>query len=102
MHPLVSLVKTFGFLIRTPAEGAYTTIYCIITPEDQMHNGGYYRWGSAAAWVVLMKQNINGITFLCPPYSNCAAAESSIAGQDDGTALKLWAISCHMLGIRWR
>ncbi|XP_029698956.1 retinol dehydrogenase 11 isoform X3 [Takifugu rubripes] len=76
MRPLVSFVKTFGFLIRTPAEGAYTTIYCIVTPEDQMHNGGYY--------------------------SNCAAAQSSIAGQDDGTALKLWAASCHMLGTRWR
>ncbi|TWW71084.1 Retinol dehydrogenase 12 [Takifugu flavidus] len=76
MRPLVSFVKTFGFLIRTPAEGAYTTIYCVVTPEDQMHNGGYY--------------------------SNCAAAQSSIAGQDDGTALKLWAASCHMLGIRWR
>lgn len=39
---------------------------------------------------------------LCPPHSNCAAAQSSIAGRDDGTALKLWAASCHMLSIRWR
>lgn len=35
-------------------------------------------------------------------YSNCSRAESSNAGQDDGTALKLWAVSCHLLGIRWR
>lgn len=43
MRPLASIVKTFGFLIRTPAEGAYTTIYCIVTPENQLRSGGYYR-----------------------------------------------------------
>lgn len=36
------------------------------------------------------------------PHRDCAIAESSRAGQDDGTALKLWAVSCHLLGIRWR
>uniref|UniRef100_A0A672HC05 Si:dkey-73n8.3 n=1 Tax=Salarias fasciatus TaxID=181472 RepID=A0A672HC05_SALFA len=77
-RPLGDLVKNFGFLIKTPAEGAYTTIYCTVTPENQMVTGGYYR-------------------------SVCAAAAASCrAGQDDGTALKLWAVSCHLLGIRWR
>ncbi|XP_005912122.1 retinol dehydrogenase 11 [Haplochromis burtoni] len=75
-RPLLDIVKNFGFLIRTPAEGAYTTIYCTVTPENQLVTGGYY--------------------------SNCSRAESSNAGQDDGTALKLWAVSCHLLGIRWR
>ncbi|XP_029955463.1 retinol dehydrogenase 12 [Salarias fasciatus] len=75
-RPLGDLVKNFGFLIKTPAEGAYTTIYCTVTPENQMVTGGYYR--------------------------DCASAESCRAGQDDGTALKLWAVSCHLLGIRWR
>uniref|UniRef100_I3KAR8 Uncharacterized protein n=1 Tax=Oreochromis niloticus TaxID=8128 RepID=I3KAR8_ORENI len=75
-RPLLDIVKNFGFLIKTPAEGAYTTIYCTVTPENQLVTGGYY--------------------------SNCSRAESSNAGQDDGTALKLWAVSCHLLGIRWR
>ncbi|XP_008304689.1 retinol dehydrogenase 12 [Stegastes partitus] len=76
MRPLVDIVKTFSMMIKTPAEGAYTTLHCIVTPENQMHTGGYYR--------------------------DCARAQSSRAGQDDGTALKLWAVSCHLLGIRWR
>uniref|UniRef100_A0A3Q3VTP8 Uncharacterized protein n=1 Tax=Mola mola TaxID=94237 RepID=A0A3Q3VTP8_MOLML len=75
MRPLASIAKTFSFLIKTPAEGASTTIYCVVTPENQLLTGGYY---------------------------DCAIAESCKAGQDDGTALKLWAVSCHLLGIRWR
>ncbi|XP_028425774.1 retinol dehydrogenase 12, partial [Perca flavescens] len=74
-HPLVGILKTFSSLLKTPAGGAYTTIYCTVTPENQLLTGGYYK--------------------------DCAIAESSRAGQDDGTALKLWAVSCHLLGICW-
>ncbi|XP_054893488.1 retinol dehydrogenase 12-like [Poeciliopsis prolifica] len=75
-RPLVDVAKIFSFLIRTPAEGASTSIYCIVTPENEMLTGGFYK--------------------------NCARADSCRAGEDDGTALKLWAVSCHLLGIRWR
>ncbi|XP_049913216.1 retinol dehydrogenase 11 [Epinephelus moara] len=75
-RPLVDAIKMFGFLIKTPAEGAYTTIYCTVTPENQLLTGGHYK--------------------------DCAIADSCRAAQDDGTALKLWAVSCHLLGIRWR
>ncbi|XP_034562562.1 retinol dehydrogenase 11 [Notolabrus celidotus] len=75
-RPLGYLVKTFNFLIKTPAEGANTTVYCTVTPENELLNGGFYR--------------------------DCAQAENCRAGSDDGTALKLWAVSCHLLGIRWR
>ncbi|XP_024864407.1 retinol dehydrogenase 11 isoform X2 [Kryptolebias marmoratus] len=75
-RPLVDVTKIFSFLLKTPAEGACTTIYCVVTPESQMLTSGYYK--------------------------NCAAARCSRAGEDDGTALKLWAVSCHLLGIRWR
>ncbi|CAL9697880.1 unnamed protein product [Knipowitschia caucasica] len=75
-RPLVDLFKTFSFMIKTPAEGALTIIYCVCNPESQMVNGGYYK--------------------------DCAGGESCRAGQDDATALKLWAMSCHLLGIRWR
>ncbi|KAL7840818.1 hypothetical protein AOLI_G00261410 [Acnodon oligacanthus] len=67
-------VKTFGFLVRTPAEGAYTSIYCALTPD--LITGGYY--------------------------SNCALAPCSRAANDDATAARLWAASCYLLGIRWR
>lgn len=43
MRPLANLVKAFSFLIKTPAEGAYTTIYCTVTPENQLLTGGYYK-----------------------------------------------------------
>ncbi|XP_020486649.1 retinol dehydrogenase 11 [Labrus bergylta] len=75
-RPIMDLVTTFKFLSKTPAEGARTTIYCTVTPENLLPTGGYYR--------------------------DCALAKSCWAGQDDGTALKLWAVSCQMLGIRWR
>ncbi|XP_051737744.1 LOW QUALITY PROTEIN: retinol dehydrogenase 12 [Ctenopharyngodon idella] len=67
-------VKTFGFLIKTPAEGAYTTLYCAVTPD--LPTGTYY--------------------------SNCAMAPCSRAANDDNTASRLWAVSCHLLGIRWK
>ncbi|KAM7370021.1 hypothetical protein PAMP_011307 [Pampus punctatissimus] len=65
-RPLVDLFKTFSFLLKTSAEGAYSIIYCIVTPENQLLTGGYYK--------------------------DCAKAESSRPAQDDGTALKLWAV----------
>lgn len=43
MRPLVSFIKTFSFMIKTPAEGAYTTIYCTVAPENQLLTGGYHK-----------------------------------------------------------
>ncbi|XP_029005279.1 retinol dehydrogenase 11 isoform X2 [Betta splendens] len=74
-QPLVDIIKTFRFMIKTPAEGAYTTIYCTVTPAEELSNGGFYR--------------------------DCALATPCNAGRDEGTALKLWAVSCHLLGIHW-
>nr|XP_055038328.1 retinol dehydrogenase 12 [Misgurnus anguillicaudatus] len=67
-------VKTFGFLIKTPAEGALTTLYCALTPD--LPNGAYF--------------------------SDCAVAPCSRAANDNNTASKLWAASCHLLGICWK
>ncbi|XP_056306512.1 retinol dehydrogenase 12 [Danio aesculapii] len=74
MKPVQFFVKTFGFMIKTPAEGAYTTLYCALTPD--LPTGSYY--------------------------SNCTVASCSRAAKDDNSASKLWAVSCHLLGIRWR
>ncbi|XP_007253600.1 retinol dehydrogenase 12 [Astyanax mexicanus] len=68
------LVKSFAFMIQTPAEGAYTSLYCALTPD--LPTGCYY--------------------------SNCAQVPCSRAASDDATAARLWAASCHLLGIRWR
>ncbi|XP_066577956.1 retinol dehydrogenase 11 [Amia ocellicauda] len=67
-------ITSFNFLIKTPAEGAYTTLYCALTPD--LENGGYF--------------------------SNCAPTVCSRAAADDRSAKKLWDLSCHLLGIRWR
>nr|XP_057916099.1 retinol dehydrogenase 11-like [Doryrhamphus excisus] len=75
-RPVADLIQMFGSLIKTPEEGAYTTIYCVVTPESQLQGGGHYK--------------------------DCALSKSCRAGQDDGTALKLWATSCSLLNIRWR
>ena len=42
-QPLVDIFKTFGFLLKTSAEGAYSIIYCTVTPENQLLTGGYYK-----------------------------------------------------------
>ncbi|XP_077411194.1 retinol dehydrogenase 12-like [Vanacampus margaritifer] len=75
-RPMADVIQTFSRLIKTSAEGAYTTIYCVVTPDNELLNGGHYK--------------------------DCAYSKGCRAGRDDGTALKLWAASCHLLGIRWR
>ncbi|CAB1340927.1 unnamed protein product [Coregonus sp. 'balchen'] len=75
-RPLQVMLKKFNYFLKTPAEGAQTTLYCILTPDSELTSGGYY--------------------------SECAQAVSARAGSDEGTALKLWAVSCHLLGICWR
>lgn len=75
-RPLQVIIQKFSSILKTPEEGACTTIYLTVTPENELSTGGHYR--------------------------NCAEAACSMAGLDDGTALKLWATSCHLLGIRWK
>ncbi|XP_042366316.1 retinol dehydrogenase 12 isoform X2 [Plectropomus leopardus] len=42
-RPLVDVIRTFSFMLKTPAEGAYTTVYCIVSPENQLLTGGHYK-----------------------------------------------------------
>ncbi|KAM6977685.1 retinol dehydrogenase 12 [Aplochiton taeniatus] len=74
MRPLQKAIRRFGFLVKSPAEGAYTILHCAVAPDSELVTGGYYR--------------------------DCAEAACSRAGLDDGTALKLWIVSCHLLGIQ--
>ncbi|KAJ8268501.1 hypothetical protein COCON_G00136730 [Conger conger] len=66
------VVKPF---IKTPVQGAQTSIYCAVAPELEGESGQYY--------------------------SDCAQARPSRAGRDDVMAQKLWELSCQMLGITW-
>ncbi|NXR83704.1 RDH12 dehydrogenase, partial [Pycnonotus jocosus] len=69
------LWKIFSFFLKTPCEGAQTTIYCAVAEELDSVTGQYF--------------------------SDCQPAYVSPRGRDDETAKKLWSVSCELLGIQW-
>lgn len=102
MRPIGELVKTFGFLIKSPAEGAYTSIYCIVTPENQMLTGGYYKsvWCavevSRSAWNLhVQKKNLLLHLFLVlfPLQGLCHCRE--LQGRS-GRRQRLKAVGCEL------
>ncbi|MBN3322010.1 RDH12 dehydrogenase, partial [Atractosteus spatula] len=46
-------IKAFSFFIKTPAQGAYTTLYCVLTPD--LESGGYYRNFLCGQWSSSMR-----------------------------------------------
>ncbi|NXL06371.1 RDH12 dehydrogenase, partial [Mesembrinibis cayennensis] len=69
------LWNTFSFLLKTPQEGAQTSVYCAVAEELDSVTGQYF--------------------------SDCQPAYVSPRGRDDETAKKLWSKSCELLGIQW-
>ncbi|NXT89370.1 RDH12 dehydrogenase, partial [Anhinga rufa] len=69
------LWKIFSFFLKTPWEGAQTSIYCAVAEELDSVTGQYF--------------------------SDCQPAYVSPRGRDDETAKKLWSVSCELLGIQW-
>ncbi|NXS11015.1 RDH12 dehydrogenase, partial [Neodrepanis coruscans] len=69
------LWKIFSFFLKTPWEGAQTSIYCAVAEELESVTGQYF--------------------------SDCQPAYVSPRGRDDETARKLWNVSCELLGIQW-
>ncbi|XP_036374681.1 retinol dehydrogenase 12-like [Megalops cyprinoides] len=67
-----TIVKPF---LKTPVQGAQTSIYCAVEPALENESGHYY--------------------------SECAQATCSRTATDDEMAQKLWELSCQMLGITW-
>ncbi|KAG7455428.1 hypothetical protein MATL_G00256720 [Megalops atlanticus] len=67
-----TIVKPF---LKTPVQGAQTSIYCAVEPALENESGHYY--------------------------SDCAQATCSRTATDDEMAQKLWELSCQMLGITW-
>ncbi|XP_075007977.1 retinol dehydrogenase 12 isoform X2 [Calonectris borealis] len=69
------LWKIFSFFLKTPWEGAQTSVYCAVAEELDSVTGQYF--------------------------SDCQPASVSPRGRDDETAKKLWNVSCELLGIQW-
>uniref|UniRef100_UPI00398EA05F retinol dehydrogenase 12 n=1 Tax=Pristiophorus japonicus TaxID=55135 RepID=UPI00398EA05F len=67
--------KVLSFLIKTPKQGAQTSIYCAVAEELQATSGKHF--------------------------SDCSPAFVAPQGRNDETARKLWDVSCKLLEIRW-
>ncbi|XP_069771364.1 retinol dehydrogenase 12 [Narcine bancroftii] len=67
--------KTLTFLIKTPKQGAQTSIYCAVAEELEEISGKYF--------------------------SDCHPAFVAPQGKNDETAKKLWDVSCELLQIQW-
>ncbi|XP_037342275.2 retinol dehydrogenase 12 isoform X2 [Pungitius pungitius] len=65
----------FSTFLKTPREGAQTSIYCAVA--DELHS-------------------ISGKHF-----SDCAPAFVAPQGRSEDTARRLWVASCELLGIEW-
>ncbi|NXD07878.1 RDH12 dehydrogenase, partial [Nothocercus nigrocapillus] len=69
------LWRVFSFFLKTPCEGAQTSVYCAVAEELDSVTGQYF--------------------------SDCQPAYVSPRGRDDETAKQLWSVSCELLGIQW-
>lgn len=67
--------KLFSYFLKTPTEGAQTSIYCAVAEELQSVSGKYF--------------------------SDCGPASIASQARNDDTAKRLWHISCQLLGIQW-
>ncbi|XP_078089456.1 retinol dehydrogenase 12 isoform X1 [Mustelus asterias] len=67
--------RVLTFLIKTPEQGAQTSIYCAVAEELREISGKHF--------------------------SDCSPAFVAPQGRNDATARKLWDISCKLLEIRW-
>ncbi|XP_026564309.1 retinol dehydrogenase 11 [Pseudonaja textilis] len=65
----------FAIFLKTPWQGAQTSIYCAVTEELETVSGKYF--------------------------SDCKPANISSQGLNDETAKKLWNVSCELLGVEW-
>ncbi|KAA0718107.1 Retinol dehydrogenase 11 [Triplophysa tibetana] len=69
------LFALFPMFLKTPKEGAQTSIYCATLEELQSISGQHF--------------------------SDCAPAFVAPQGRSEETARKLWDLSCELLGIEW-
>uniref|UniRef100_A0A8D0H7T4 NADP-retinol dehydrogenase n=1 Tax=Sphenodon punctatus TaxID=8508 RepID=A0A8D0H7T4_SPHPU len=67
--------KMCTFFLKTPQEGARTSVYCAVAEELESVSGKYF--------------------------VNCQPAYIAPQGRNEATARKLWSVSCELLGIQW-
>ncbi|XP_018537160.1 LOW QUALITY PROTEIN: retinol dehydrogenase 12 [Lates calcarifer] len=73
---LMTIFITFlSMFVKTPREGAQTTIYCAVAEELHSVSGKHF--------------------------SDCAPAFVAPQGRSEDTARRLWDVSCELLGIEW-
>ncbi|XP_076155728.1 retinol dehydrogenase 12 isoform X1 [Alosa pseudoharengus] len=82
---VMSLMFTFfGMFLKTPKEGAQTSIYCAVAEELESISGKHFRY-----------------THKTTQTSECTPAMVAPQGRSEETKRKLWDISCELLGIEW-
>ncbi|XP_056914410.1 retinol dehydrogenase 12 isoform X1 [Takifugu flavidus] len=65
----------FAMFLKTPREGAQTSIYCALAEELHAISGKHF--------------------------SDCAPAFVAPQGRSEETARRLWEVSCELLGVEW-
>ncbi|XP_039536894.1 retinol-DH_like_SDR_c domain-containing protein isoform X2 [Pimephales promelas] len=75
-YPLLSVLLSFPalLLMKTPKQGAQTSIYCAVAEGLESHSGCYF--------------------------SDCKLKEPAPEGKDDLAALRLWEISAKLVGYQ--
>ncbi|XP_007245715.3 retinol-DH_like_SDR_c domain-containing protein [Astyanax mexicanus] len=75
-HPVVSTLLSLPaiLLMKTPKQGAQTTIYCTITEGLEKYNGCYF--------------------------SDCRMMEPALEAKDDLAAMRLWDVSAKLVGYK--
>ncbi|XP_030854371.1 retinol dehydrogenase 13 [Strongylocentrotus purpuratus] len=63
----------FWLFVRSPQQGAQTSVYCAVDPELEKVSGQYFR--------------------------DCKKSECDASGKDDEAAAKLWDVSCQLTGL---
>jgi len=71
--PLLFLSNVFLYMMKSPDEGAQTSIYCSVEPGIEAHNGKYF--------------------------SDCQLKEPSLLSKDAALAKKLWEATEHIVGM---
>ncbi|XP_044231444.1 retinol dehydrogenase 12 [Thunnus albacares] len=69
------LFTVLSMFLKTPREGAQTSIYCAVAEELHSISGKHF--------------------------SDCAPAFVAPQGRSEDTAKRLWDVSCELLGIEW-
>ncbi|XP_048339951.1 retinol dehydrogenase 12 [Sphaerodactylus townsendi] len=72
---IYTIWRNIPFFLKTPEEGAQTSVYCAVAEELESVSGKYF--------------------------SDCKPAYVSAQGRDEKTSKKLWKISCELLCIEW-